>query len=71
LGLYRVQLEAGLGELWGHDGRGNSFAYYWPKREVTFTGTINQTEMTAGRWLKFLLRAKPEEPSEDQNQVGW
>lgn len=44
LGIYRVKLEAGLGELWGHDGHGNSFAYYWPQRDITFTGTLNQTE---------------------------
>ena len=44
LGLYRVQLEGNLGEVWGHDGHGNSFAYYWPQRDITFTGTLNQTE---------------------------
>lgn len=44
LGLYRVKLEGNLGEVWGHDGHGNSFAYYWPQRDITFTGTLNQTE---------------------------
>ena len=44
LGLYRVKLADGQGELWGHDGHGNSFAYYWPGRDITFTGTLNQTE---------------------------
>lgn len=44
LGLYRVKLDDGLGELWGHDGHGNSFAYYWPQRGIAFTGTLNQTE---------------------------
>lgn len=44
LGLYRVDLGKGLGEVWGHDGHGNSFAYYWPQRDITFTGTLNQTE---------------------------
>ncbi len=44
LGLYRVELDGDLGELWGHDGHGNSFAYYWPQRDITFTGTLNQTE---------------------------
>lgn len=44
LGLYRVKLGPELGELWGHDGHGNSFAYYWPERGITFTGTLNQTE---------------------------
>lgn len=44
LGLYRVQLGNGQGELWGHDGHGNSFAYYWPQHDITITGTLNQTE---------------------------
>ncbi|MBN8709557.1 MAG: beta-lactamase family protein [Verrucomicrobia bacterium] len=44
LGLYRVKLDGGLGEVWGHDGHGNSFAYYWPQRGVTFTGTLNQVD---------------------------
>lgn len=44
LGLYRVDLGDGKGELWGHDGHGNSFAYYWAERGVTLTGTLNQTE---------------------------
>ncbi len=44
LGLYRVKLDGGKGELWGHDGHGNSFAYYWPERDISFTGTLNQTE---------------------------
>jgi D-alanyl-D-alanine carboxypeptidase len=44
LGLYRVKLDGALGEVWGHDGHGNSFAYYWPQRDITFTGTLNQTE---------------------------
>ena len=44
LGLYRVRLDGGKGEIWGHDGHGNSFAYYWPQRDITFTGTLNQTE---------------------------
>ncbi|MEO6055094.1 MAG: serine hydrolase domain-containing protein, partial [Chthoniobacterales bacterium] len=44
LGIYRVKLDNGLGELWGHDGHGNSFAYYWPQRDITITGTLNQTE---------------------------
>lgn len=43
LGIYRVDLGNG-DELWGHDGHGNSFAYYWPARGISFTGTLNQTE---------------------------
>ncbi len=44
MGIFRVHLENGLGELWGHDGHGNSFAYYWPERGLFFTGTLNQTK---------------------------
>ena len=44
LGVYLVSLGEGRGVLWGHDGHGNSFAYYWPKRGLTITGTLNQTE---------------------------
>ena len=44
LGLYRAQLSGGRGWVWGHDGYGAAFAYHWPKHDVTFTGTLNQTE---------------------------
>lgn len=44
LGIYRVELDGGRGEVWGHDGHGNSFAYYWPEQGICFTGTLNQTE---------------------------
>lgn len=44
MGIFRVDLGGGLGELWGHDGHGNSFAYYWPERGLFFTGTLNQTK---------------------------
>ena len=43
LGLFRIDLD-GLGELWGHDGYGNSWMYYWPQQQVTFIGTLNQSE---------------------------
>lgn len=42
LGLFCVKLNGGLGELIGHDGHGNAFAYYWPQRRTTLTGTLNQ-----------------------------
>jgi len=44
MGLYHVDPGNGHGELWGHDGHGNSFAYYWPERGLFFTGTLNQTK---------------------------
>ncbi len=42
LGLYRVELDEGQGELIGHDGHGNAFAYFWPQRGIALTGTLNQ-----------------------------
>lgn len=44
LGLYLVRLDKNQGVVWGHDGHGNSFAYYWPEKDITFTGTLNQVE---------------------------
>lgn len=44
LGLFRIRLDDGLGELWGHDGHGNAFMYYWPQRRIAWVGTLNQTE---------------------------
>lgn len=44
LGIFRVELDGGRGEVWGHDGHGNAFAYYWPEQGVVFSGTLNQTE---------------------------
>jgi len=44
LGLFQVDLPWGLGTVWGHDGYGNSWMYYWPERQVVFVGTLNQTK---------------------------
>lgn len=44
LGIYHLILDDGLGELWGHDGHGNSFMYYWPQEKIYIVGTLNQTE---------------------------
>ncbi len=44
LGLFHVNLGAGMGWIWGHDGYGNSWMYYWPKHEVSFCGTLDQSE---------------------------
>ncbi|RMH01740.1 MAG: class A beta-lactamase-related serine hydrolase [Planctomycetota bacterium] len=44
LGLFRAQLTGHRGWVWGHDGYGNSWVYYWPKHRVCFSGTLNQTE---------------------------
>ena len=31
------------GQLWGHTGFLKSFVFYWPDRDVTFCGTLNQS----------------------------
>lgn len=54
LGVYRVNLGFGLGSIWGHDGYGNSWMYYWPRHGITFSGTLNQTE---NDWWPFVLGA--------------
>jgi len=79
LGLYRVKLEGGKGEIWGHDGHGNSFAYYWPQRDITFTGTLNQTENDWWPLVEiFLEGGKPETVVEESGKsfeaslsAGW
>jgi len=54
LGLFRVDLPDGLGEVWGHDGYGNSWMYRWPERQITFTGTLNQTD---NDWWPMVVEA--------------
>ncbi len=55
LGLYQVELPFGLGPIWGHDGYGNAWMYYWPNQDVTFTGTLNQTQNNL--WPLLILAA--------------
>lgn len=47
LGVRRFALAelgmAGCGELWGHTGFIKSFMLYWPEREATICGTLNQS----------------------------
>jgi len=79
LGLYRVDLGKGRGELWGHDGHGNSFAYYWPQRDITFTGTLNQTENDWWPLVEAYLADRPQSvdlsandsPFEISLSTGW
>lgn len=54
LGFFRVELGFGLGEIWGHDGYGNAWMYYWPRYDISFTGTLNQTE---NDWWLLVLGA--------------
>jgi len=60
MGLYRVDLGDGRGEVWGHDGHGNSFAYYWPERGICFTGTLNQTKNDWWPLIEAFVDGQPE-----------
>ncbi len=51
LGVFQVDLGE-LGELWGHDGYGNSWMYTWPDRGVTLVGTLNQTDNDWWPWME-------------------
>ncbi len=49
LGLYRVDCSrfstfASLQEVYGHDGYGGAFVYYWPKKDLVLSGTLNRGE---------------------------
>jgi D-alanyl-D-alanine carboxypeptidase len=35
---------AGLGEVWGHAGSSDNFMYYWPEKDTTMIGTLNQLD---------------------------
>jgi len=54
LGLFKARLPDELGFLWGHDGYGNSWMYYWPQREIIFVGALNQTE---NDWWSLVVEA--------------
>jgi D-alanyl-D-alanine carboxypeptidase len=54
LGMFRVELPGSKGQLEGHDGHGNSWLYYWPRRHLAFAGTLNQTE---NDWWPLVKRA--------------
>jgi len=47
LGIMRVVFSGSgqdehLGEIWGHSGASGAFMFYWPLKDVTICGTINQ-----------------------------
>jgi CubicO group peptidase (beta-lactamase class C family) len=51
LGVSRVLFDrseapqhSGLGEIWGHIGSSDNFIFYWPDRNTTMVGTLNQIE---------------------------
>ncbi len=61
LGIFGLRLDKHQGTLWGHDGWGGSFMYYWPERDVVFTGTLNQTgsedDDSENEWWKLIDEA--------------
>ncbi len=49
LGFYRVNYTSfpgfeRLGEVYGHDGYGGAFVYYWPQRDIILSGSLNHAE---------------------------
>jgi len=49
LGIMRVVFSGSgqdehLGEIWGHSGASGAFMFYWPLKDVTICGTINQVD---------------------------
>lgn len=58
LGVYGIKLDNRRGMLWGHDGWGGAFMYYWPERGIVFTGTRNQTgseeDETENEWWSLI-----------------
>lgn len=71
LGIYRVSLDNGHGEIWGHDGHGNSFAYYWPERGIFVTGTLNQTENDWWPLMDALLPDGENALNMDETDAAW
>jgi CubicO group peptidase (beta-lactamase class C family) len=49
---------AGLGEIWGHAGSSYNFMFYWPGKDVTIVGTLNQLNVAKDRYdiLASILR---------------
>ena len=53
-----------LGEIWGHTGSSHNFMYYWPSRDITLIGTLNQivtaTNLydTVARIMQTILKAQ-------------
>ena len=43
LGAFKARLPNDRGHVWGHDGYGNAWMYYWPEQDALLTGTLNQT----------------------------
>ncbi|MBU0509730.1 beta-lactamase family protein [bacterium] len=55
-GLGVARLDFPQGVVWGHDGAYGSFMYYWPAKDLTMCGTINQVEADVGEFEARLMR---------------
>ena len=44
LGLFLIDFGAHK-KVWGHEGHGGAFAYWWPDQSEAIVGTVNQTEV--------------------------
>lgn len=57
LGVRRFMLDElgmrGYGEVWGHSGSSKSFMFYWPEKDTTLCGTLNQ-DLAEGAWSEAL-----------------
>jgi CubicO group peptidase (beta-lactamase class C family) len=42
MGLFWYDL-GDAGQIWGHDGYGNAWMYWWPEQRVSLTGSLDQT----------------------------
>ncbi len=60
LGLFRIELLSAPGFVVGHDGFVSSWAYWWPRHRVCFTGTLDQSE--SSWWWLLELGASLLEP---------
>lgn len=50
LGLIKNNIGNTKEYMWGHDGYGNVFMFYYPKYQAVFTGTFNQTNHPSASW---------------------
>ncbi len=55
-GEFGIPQLAGLGEIWGHSGFSNSFMYYWPERDISFCGTLNQSVISDSVGADWFIR---------------
>lgn len=61
LGIFGIPLKKRRGMIWGHDGWGGAIMYYWPEKDIAFTGSLNQTgteeDENEDDWLLLIKEA--------------